>query len=66
MEENEEKAGVSSSMDPVSTTVATSLASSVVADVAALVVATAGSMEHGDGRSRREKNDDGGGTPPSI
>ena len=44
-----------SSMDPAATTVATSLASSVVADVAALVVATARSMEHGDGRSGRRR-----------
>uniref|UniRef100_M8BU56 DUF6598 domain-containing protein n=1 Tax=Aegilops tauschii TaxID=37682 RepID=M8BU56_AEGTA len=45
-------------MDPAATTVATSLASSEVAGEAASVVATARSVEHGDGRSGREKNDD--------
>ena len=49
MEENEEKAGVSSSMEP-----------------AASVVATARSVENGDGRSGRKKNGDGGGLPLSI
>ena len=65
MGENEEKAGVSSSMDPAATIMATALVSSVVAGEAASVVATAGSVEHGDGRSGREKNIDSGGTPPS-
>ena len=49
MEENKEKARVSSFMKP-----------------AASVVATARSMENGDGRSGRKKNGDGGGLPLSI
>ena len=44
-----EKAGVSSSMEPT-----------------ASVVATARSVENGDGRSGRKKNGDGGGLPLSI
>lgn len=63
---NEEKVGVSSSMDPVSTTVATSLVLSVVAGNAVSVLAMAGSEEHNNGRLGREKNGDGGGPPPSI
>lgn len=61
MEGNEDKAGLRSSMDPATTTVATSRASSVVAGEAASIVATARSVEHSEGRSEREKNDDGGG-----
>ena len=53
-------------MDPVATTVATSLASSVVAGEATLVVAMARSVQHDDGRSGREKNGDSGSPSPSI
>ena len=65
-EENEEKAGVSSSMDSAATTMSTSLASLVVAREAASVVSTARSVEHGDRRSGSEKNGDGGGLPLSV